>query len=260
MYMKRILAFSFLALMAAVSCKKDDTLRYNNITMGDIDGQTIVSDQGNTFDITESLFDVNLSSYEYGRVILSCDVLRKTADKRYDIHLTGIASVLKKEVVPASTITAESEVSVDNPIVINEIWYGGGYINMGVRFVHKRDGKIHRINLVYDDTAAAEESEMKNYTFTLRHNAFGQIPSEEEELSDYEVSTGYVSFPIAGLVKEDRAKITIKWNAHPFKNGRFDYLSGEQITKTYDWQRIGFEQSQSSTIPTPMPCTNFLVR
>ena len=41
-------------LFAAASCKKDDTLRYNNVTMGNIEGETIVSDQGNIFNIIEN--------------------------------------------------------------------------------------------------------------------------------------------------------------------------------------------------------------
>ena len=39
--------------LAAASCQKDDTLYYNNLTMGNIVDGRFVSDQGNTFNIVD---------------------------------------------------------------------------------------------------------------------------------------------------------------------------------------------------------------
>ena len=39
--------------LAAVSCSKDDTIRYNNATMGNIVDGRFVSDQGNIFNVME---------------------------------------------------------------------------------------------------------------------------------------------------------------------------------------------------------------
>ena len=243
--MKKILIITF-AVLAAISCKKDETIRYNNITMGNIDGQTIISDQGNTFDIAESVYEFDFSEYEYGRVILSCDVLKKTADKRYDIRLTGMASVLTKETVKASTITPESEASVSDHIIIKELWYGGGYINMLVQFARKKDSeKKHIINLVYDDLAVTDGEGKPDYSFILRHNAVGETPDEESR-DEYTRSTGYASFPVSSLITEDKAKISFTWNATSFKNGRFDYTAGEETTRTFDWERIGYEHKISA--------------
>ena len=127
--MKRILLSAFIVVIAAIGCKKDDTLRYNNLTMGNIVGETIVSDQGNTFDIAETLFEVDLQKFEYGRVLLMCDVLKKTSENRYDIRLTGIESVLTKDVLTLSEIT-EDDLMVEDAINIRDIWYGGGYLNL----------------------------------------------------------------------------------------------------------------------------------
>lgn len=259
--MKRILVSALMAAMVIASCKKDDTICYNNVTMGNIEGETIVSDQGNTFDIVEAMYDVSLEKFEYGRVILSCDVLRKSAENRFDIRLTGIQSVLTKEPINASTITPESEAAVNDPIIINELWYGGGYINMLIHFAHKQGstGK-HLINLVHDDTATSTDG-TKNYTFILRHNAFGETPTEENHLG-FDPSLGYVSFPIAGLIEGDKAKITIKWNTHPMISfGEFDYLSSEEVSRTYDWERTGYQQNAStSTRPTLKQSKCFSVR
>lgn len=47
----------FIAAIAAVSvissCKKDDTLQYNNATMGNIVEGRFVSDQGNIFNVAD---------------------------------------------------------------------------------------------------------------------------------------------------------------------------------------------------------------
>lgn len=250
-YMKKIFASLLIAAIALSSCKKDDTICYNNVTMGNIVGENIISDQGNTFDIVESLYTVELDSFEYGRVILSCDVLKKTAENKYDIRLTGIASVLTKETVPAALITPESEMAVDDPIVITDIWYGGGYINMSIRFAKKVDSKQkHLINLVYDGNTT-EEDGSSAYTFTLRHNAYTEIPAEND-IDQFELSEGYVSFPVANLIEGDKAKIKINWNTHPISHGNVSWLESEKTSRTYDWKRIGFEQPDSKRVTSTL--------
>ena len=247
--MKNIFASLFIAAIALLSCKKDDTLHYNNITFGNIEGESIISDQGNTFDIAESLYDVKLDSFEYGRVILSCDVLKKTAENRYNIRLTGIASVLTKETVLAGSVTPESEVAVDDPILFLDMVYGGGYINMFIQFAMKKDSKQkHLINLVYDGVTS-EENGTDTYSFTLRHNAFGEVPSEEDS-DNFQPSAGYVSFPVASLIKGDKAKVKINWTSHPNENGDISWLESKEMSRTYDWKRVGFEQAQTRKIVT----------
>lgn len=235
--MKRILLSAFIVVIAAISCKKDDTLRYNNLTMGNIVGETIVSDQGNTFDIAETLFEVDLQKFEYGRVLLMCDVLKKTSENRYDIRLTGIESVLTKDVLTQSEIT-EDKLMVEDAINIRDIWYGGGYLNLFIEIAQKEDSeKEHMINLVYDD-----QSEGDGYTFILCHNAFGETPSEEDK--GYRSAFGYVSFPIAGLIKEDSAAITMRWKSHRrLPGGGYSLLETEDITEVCKWERIGYEHS-----------------
>ena len=234
--MKRILLSALIAVIA-ISCKKDDTLRYNNLTMGNIVGETIVSDQGNTFDIAETLFEVDLQKFKYGRVFLMCDVLKKTSENRYDIRLTGIESVLTKDVLTLSEIT-EDKLMVEDAINIRDIWYGGGYLNLFIELAHKEDSeKEHMITLVHDD-----QSEEEGYVFILRHNAFGETPSEEDK--EYRSAFGYVSFPIAGLIKEDSADITMKWKSHKrLPGGDYSLLETEDITQVCKWERIGYEHS-----------------
>ena len=233
-YMRKILGTLFL-IAALASCKKDDTLRYNNVTMGNIDGETIISDQGNIFQIAESGFEVDLNEYE--RVLVACDVLKETAEKTYDIRLSWIARVLEKNVKTMADSTPEEDLSVNDPIVLREIWYSGGYLNMTIETAHKRGSETaHFINLVQ------EESEKEGtYTFSLRHNAMGETPSENDK--DYSGATGYVSFPIAGIIKGDSAKIVLKWKSHKFAGGGYSLIDSEDITEEYDWTRGGHEHA-----------------
>lgn len=249
--MRKILFATLAAFIVLTSCKKDETLYYNNITMGNIDGDYIVSDQGNTFEITEDLAKIDLSKFEYGRVILSCDVLKKLGDKRYSIRLTNIASVLTKPVIYADSIKDENdEANIDNPIIIQELWYGGGYINMLLQFAVKSESQTrHLMNLVYNGVETDAEG-TSNYSFSLRHNAFGDVPTEND-VEEYTSSYGYVSFPIAELIDGDKAKVTLNWHSHKLENGIYRMLDSEQRSKTFDWQRTAFEHPQKSSIIEP---------
>lgn len=244
--MKKIITSALIAIISLASCKKDDTICYNNLTMGNIVDGNIVSDQGNTFDITGAPLDLSQETFKYGRVILLCDVLKKTAENRYDIRLTGIESVLAKEPLPTSVVTPDSEAAVNDPIFVRDIWYGGGYINMLIEFARKSGSqKKHLINLIHEDAATTEDG-LKTYTFSLHHNAFEETPDNETVL-DFEMYGGYVSFPVAGLIQEDEAKITINWSTHQVTNGNISWIETKEISKTYDWTRSGFEQAASKT-------------
>ena len=118
--MRKIL-YSLFIISALAACKKDETLRYNNVTMGNIHGEEIISDQGNTFVITESLFTVNLNDFTSERVMLACDVLRETAAQTYDIRLTGIVSVLTKNIKTMEDSTPDEDLNVDNPVIIRDL-------------------------------------------------------------------------------------------------------------------------------------------
>lgn len=241
----RKIFYSLLVISALAACKKDETLRYNNTTMGNIQGEEIISDQGNTFVITESLFEVDLSIYESKRVMLTCDVLRQTDEKTYDIRLTSIANVLAKNVKTMEDSTPVEDLNIDNPVVTRDIWYSGGYLNMLIEIAQKKDSQTaHYINLVHD-TAAAEDGK---YTFVLRHNAQGEVPSEEDK--EFTTGIGYVSFPISNIITEDAAKLVLKWNSHKFIGSGYSLIQTEERSKEFNWERVGFEQSPNpATIP-----------
>ena len=238
-------------LLSLASCKKDDTLYRGNVTMGNIEDETIISDQGNRFDIVETPFEINFAEYEYGRVMLACDVLKQTSDKRYDIRVLGMSSVLTKEAVKSSTITdPESELAVEDAIIIKDIWYGGGYLNMLIQFAQQKGSTTkHFINLIYDDTKAADSENSSSYTFTLRHNEYGEVPSNN---GTFVSSSGYVSFPIANIIKGDQAEIIMKWKSHRLTNiGEYDLYNTEERAERYPWKRSGYEHPETAAITSP---------
>ena len=103
-------SFIFLAAIlsfAAVSCQLDDTLYYNNLTMGNIVDGKFLSDQGNIFNIVEQQCSGNIAKEK--RAIVICDVLNETegATKEYEVRLRQFASVLEKNAILAAEATEE---------------------------------------------------------------------------------------------------------------------------------------------------------
>ena len=236
----KIIILAAAALLAAVSCQKDDTLRYNNVTMGNIVAGSFVSDQGNVFNVVEQTCAGRLDTMK--RAILACDVLRETegSSNTYDVRLTKVTSVLDKAPLILSEITDEDAKATD-PIHIEHIWHSGGYMNLQV-IIPIPDGtrNPHLLNLVLDDTA----SNGKSYVFELRHNGFGEIWTENS--TDYIIASGYVSFPIGKVISGDTADITIKWRSHKAVGNAWT-LEVIDRQLQYGWTRDEFEQAPLET-------------
>jgi hypothetical protein len=235
------------AAAAFFACKKDDTLRYNNAGMGILEGNVIISDEGNTFDIVELDSRIDLKDLDNKRVMILCDILKETSADRYDIRLKSAVSVLTKECVNKSSITEDNnDYSANNPLIIKELWYSGGYLNMFIEFARKTGSEtVHYINLLNDDTI----SESGKYTFTLLHDAKGETPSEDDK--EYSSAFSYVSFPIAEIITEDEAKITLKWKSHKFSGSGYSLTETEDISNEYDWKRESFEQNSKTVKELP---------
>ncbi len=196
---------AFLCL-AAVSCKKDNTIQYNNATMGNVVNGTFTSDQGNIFNVAEQNCTGRLDTMK--RAFVICDVLNKTAngaDNEYDIRLNALASVLTKDIVAVGAEAAE-EVYVEDPVHIEYLWISGGYINVYVMMPFKVGSKTaHMINLVQQPS----ENEGQ-YVLRLCHNAYGETMTETNS-HEFVLGGGYVSFPINTIMQEEEADLKIEW-------------------------------------------------
>ena len=195
-----------LMCIAAVSCQKDTTLQYNNMTMGNVTEGRFVSDQGNIFNIVEHEGNTYEELLKTERAYTLCDILSKTAggqDNEYDVRLNAMVKVLTKDIVTLETEKTEDMLKED-PIDVRKFWFSGGYINFYIEFPVKQGSQTpHMINLIQ------QESE-KGYIFRLTHNADGETI---ENISSNQLITagGYVSFPINKLIQEKEAKIKIEW-------------------------------------------------
>ncbi len=223
--------------LAIVSCQKDDTLAYNNMTMGNIVEGRIVSDQGNTFNVVEQLGSGSFS--ESKRVMVLCDVLNETDGKsdEYDIRLTSFANVLDKKAV-ALEDAQEGEIAVQDPVYIDQLWFSGGYINMMIRsHVKSGSNQKHLVNLVYSKNDNGE------YILNFRHNAYGEVWTTDNA-SQLVLSNGsYISFPIADIIEEDGAKLILSWQWYKKSGLDFDFNTVEEYKFEYNWQRKGFIQN-----------------
>lgn len=201
------------AAISVMACQKDDTIMYNNSTMGNIvDGQ-FISDQGNIFNIVDQTCVGNLN--EMKRAFIVCDVLNRTAegaDNEYDVRVNLIGNVLTKDVVSLAEITEEMQ--VQDPIRVEYAWISGGYMNLYIIFPIKAESTTsHLINLVHEGCMTNPETKEEisgTYRFSLRHNSYEDKITAGQTFG-YVLAGGYVSFPLNSYIEEEEAEFCIEW-------------------------------------------------
>lgn len=234
---RKTLLFIIPLILCVSSCYKDSTLRYCNVTMGDMTDGVFISDQGNRFEIKEQTCAGTLDTIK--RAMITCDILSKTGEDTYDIRLNGFSSVFTKSPVDSTAVT-DSSIFVEDPVSIGEMWYSGGYLNMFICLPIKPDSKTaHMINLVLDDEASKDGL----YLFTLKHNAYGEVITEDDK--DFVLGGTYTSFPVSNIIKEDKAEIRVSWTSGVTGD---DALSQEteRNSLTIDWERSGYEHKNTA--------------
>ena len=244
----RIIIFIAAALMClgTASCMKDTTIQYNNMTMGNVEGSTFVSDQGNIFNVVEYEGNYYDELMKTERAYILCDVLSKTAggqDNEYDIRLNAMVKVLTKDIITLGTETTEEMVKED-PVDVKEIWPSGGYINFYIELpVRKNSQTAHLINLVQEETT-------EGYAFRLTHNAYGETreayPDEE-----FDIAGGYVSFPINTVIQENEAKLRVEWTWYK-TYGVITSTETEVKGIEGTYKKDGFEHMPKSPTQKPM--------
>ena len=221
---KRTLTYIIAALtcIASVSCKKDTTLQYDNMTMGNVTDGTFVSDQGNIFNVVEQDKSLEKNLLDMERAYILCDVLNKTEgglDNEYDIRLKAMVEVRVKEIIALGTET-EAEKLVEDPAHIEYAWFSGGYLNLYIIFPIKENSETpHMVNLVQQETE-------NGYTFKLTHNSYGENLNNGNP-DEYVMAGAYISFPVSTLILEDTANVKLEWTWHK-SSGTFLIKETEQ--------------------------------
>lgn len=206
-----------IATFAAASCSKDNTIRYNNATMGNVVNGRFTSDQGNIFNVTDQTCEGKLDTMK--RAFVICDVLSDVNENEYNVRMNFISSVLTKEAILASSIEEGKEMKND-PILLQNYWVAGGYINiyMAIPMVSGSKAK-HYINFIYDDTDQKDGT----YNFHIRYDGSEEVFNEENE-SQIVFGYAYVSMPVASIIREDNARVIINWLSYRV-NGNIVMLS-----------------------------------
>ena len=201
--MKKIISASALAVLAlsAVSCVLNNPI-YKDTTMAEVINATSVkTDAGLTYNIVDQFCEGTLESGK--RVLVVCNVMKKTSNIDFDVELVYFTEPLNKESVRASSIIQSLG---DDPIFINNLWVAGGYLNMRFTVQELEDGATHYINLAWDDTAPAD-----TLRFTLLHDDGIDgihIPDEDDDSVSY--GNAFATFPIEALVPAELSEMPVK--------------------------------------------------
>ena len=222
-----------IAAFSSLSCMKDNTLLYNNVTMGNVVNGEYVSDQGNIFHIVSQSCAGRIDTM--GRALTICDVLNRTAGSggnEYDVRVNYMHKVLVKDVIAEEN--ADDDAKTEHPVRIEKAWISGGYLNIYISFPYNPANRAtHMVNLMQQ---ASEES--GTYRFRLTHNAFEDAVTGDGT-EGWQISGGYVSFPINALIVEDEARLRISWKG--FSPDNFLLTEDCEVQATY--RKGGFEQA-----------------
>lgn len=232
-YFKYIL--SVISALCICSCAMDNTLQYNNVTMGNFVDGKFISDQGLTFNIVDRTCSESIDTLK--RAMISCDILSRAGNEGYDVRLTGVDAIFTKNPVDSTSVVNDTDIMVENPLNIGEMWYSAGYLNLLIYIPIKENSSTpHLINLVRNDKKAGAAV----YQFTLKHNAFGEIITAED--NDFVIAGTYVSFPVSQLFKADEKKvqIIINWTSNEEKEGKLNPET-KKNTISLEVERGGFE-------------------
>lgn len=234
--------------IAAASCTKDDTIRYNNATMGNVVNGKFISDQGNLFNVTDQTCRGKLDTME--RAFVICDILNNTegAENQYDVRLNYLASVLTKNAILGSGITEENEPAND-PILLQTYWVSGGYINIYLAVPVAVDSKVkHIINFVYDDAGQADGT----YTFSIRHDRNGEDLSENNN-GNITLAYAYVSVPVASIIKEDNARIVLKWLNYKITGNAVILSETDEVMRELLYSKEDYQQVPATALVSRSP-------
>lgn len=194
--------------IAFVSCKKEGSSENFAVSYGVVMGEqapfSIQTDGGNTLVVVEN--QIPAFTLENGmRVRINFSLLSEVAKDKYNVRLNAVEKILTKEPVYSTKLTPEELTALgNNPINVEDAWFGGNYLN--VNFIVYRDdlNKKHFINLLVDEAASTAD----NVVVILKHNAYddpARVPA-----------FGRVSFNLAGLVHPGATsvKVTLKWTTY----------------------------------------------
>ena len=168
--------------------------------VGTSEAYTIKTDAGNTLHIVENLLPT--FPVEDGMRVRVNFTIQEQSGSDLNVRLNAIEKVLSKEPVYSSQLTPEELEELGNdPIYVENAWFGGKYLNIDFAVLRFDPQLAHFINLYVDE----EGSDENNVVVVLKHNAYGDPTTS--------LAFGRVSFDISKLVPEGKSSIlvTLRW-------------------------------------------------
>ena len=193
-------------LVAAVSCKKDNVILYNDVSFVTAVAGRYYTDFGLEYVIVENASEREIPAE--GRLIISSDILKKVKTGVYNVRINDFALPLTKDAAPAAVVPTQ-----DDPTLIENGWFSGGYLNVLLGLYVKNDSDVkHILNLAY--TLPTETND--TLYLQLRHNALGDVPTTpaQAETEDFTYARTYACFRMNELLPEGTVapvKVTWRW-------------------------------------------------
>ena len=186
------------AVSAMVSCLPEREFMYTDTGMCSVIGHNrLKTDGGSIYNIAENPSQLAIAD-SLKRVMISCDVMSEIQGRpnEFNIRLLDFMAAIYNEPVAASAM--DEEAIGNDGVNVTQGWVSGGYLNAYINLAMQRNSDVeHDINLVFDDL----RSDADTLRFSVRHNAHGDSPENEEiDLGRFAVAGAYVSFPLDGIL------------------------------------------------------------
>lgn len=141
------------------------------------------------------------------------------------IRVNDIVDILTKDITSLNTATKDS--LGNDPIAIQDMWIGDGYLNMIFSFPFVYGSEKHFINLAKNDTIGKP-----NY-YEFLHNAYGDMRGD--------ISTGIVAFNLEPLKMEGETSTEFTIKVKTFDGDK-------EYRVKYSWRQTKSETHQAPSI------------
>lgn len=224
-----ILAAAAVAL--AFSCTDDGGAVISDITeMGTVVNGRIVNDMGLTYTVTEDGSGTRWNAMD--RILYNCDILTRTSPTAYDIRLKA---AMEPGIMQIVTDAEATEAPESDPAQIFAAWAGGGYLNIGFRFLVKESSQEPAISETHSFSVEAFPApEVSDTLFLyLRHDAGGEFFGQDDSpASDYKTVTSYACIPLGEVIAPGGSRdVCLSWIWHK-SSEEGELLTGTELLST----------------------------
>ena len=187
---KTLILVLMASLFAILSCDNDDyePLYAGMGTVDRMDRRYLIRfDSGEKLALADSSLLVYCGAQRPGQRVITTFQFLENDRRQQTIYLVDLYRVLTKEFFPEPT-QAESDSLGNDPVEVDDVWTGGGYLNIQFRTpTTPYAGRVHYANVIRHDTP-----DEKGYVrLEFRHNQNGD---GRESLA-----TSYISLPLGSL-------------------------------------------------------------